>query len=69
MGNFYSFLKKKINNESFNINSPFIKNSLIDNSNVVNIKTNHKLFHPLANKSPYFVDFYLSRSLIFKLGC
>jgi hypothetical protein len=42
MGNFYSFLKKKINNESFNINSSLIKNSLIYNSNVVNIKTNHK---------------------------
>jgi hypothetical protein len=42
MGNFYSFLNKKINNESFNINSSLIKNSLIYNSNVVNIKTNHK---------------------------
>jgi hypothetical protein len=42
MGNFYSFLKKKINNESFNINRSFIKNSLIDNSNVINNKTNLK---------------------------
>jgi len=42
MGNFYSFLKKKINNEPFNINRSLLKNSLIDNSNVINIKANHK---------------------------
>ena len=42
MGNFYSFLKKKINNEPFNINSSLINNSLIDNSNVINNKTSLK---------------------------
>ena len=39
MGNFYSFLKKKSINEPVNTNNiPFIKNNLINNSSVIDVK-------------------------------